>query len=635
MSYQALYRVWRPQRFADLVGQQLVVKTLQNAIKTNQTSHAYLFCGPRGTGKTSAAKIFAKAINCHHQQDGEPCNQCEICQAITQGKLGDVIEIDAASNNGVEEIRDVRDKAKYAPTVADYKVYIIDEVHMLSKGAFNALLKTLEEPPQNVIFILATTEPQKIPATIISRTQRFDFKRIEPHVILKRLEYILNEKQVSYEDDAIKIIAKAAEGGMRDALSILDQVISYGDGKTVSQANAELVTGVAKQQQLMQYLAQVFAHDTTSALTSVEKLLSEGKDASRIIEGAINYCRDLLLYQQNPKLVEASELGQISDEFKQLAQSVDAMQLTDAITTLNHQQENMRFSTHPSIYLEVVTVLLAQEKPNVTPTAKSEVVQITQAPITPEETKLREQIFQLTQKVNQLEKQFSAAKALPEKSAAQPVKQAPKQEYSLKFNQINEILAAANRSSLVKLKEVWDDALAMLNVRQKAIFHFSQPVAASDAGVVIAMQYPFLCQKAMDDQNLQMTMKNNLNRLIGNPYALQFVASKDWQKLRQNFIANRKQNPSASSSEGAIKSGEQNTSAAVMPSQANLASEAAEASLATSEVAKSESDNEKISQTFSQPTNQPPAASLAATSDDIVEAAVKQFGSEVVNVSDD
>ena len=227
MAYQALYRVWRSQRFDDVVGQKAITQTLKNAIVQKKTSHAYLFTGPRGTGKTSAAKIFAKAINCKHSQDGEPCNVCETCVAITEGRLNDVIEIDAASNNGVEEIRDIRDKAKYAPTQAEYKVYIIDEVHMLSTGAFNALLKTLEEPPQNVIFILATTEPHKIPLTIISRTQRFDFKRISTQDIVDHMAHIMQEMALDYEEQALYVIGRAAEGGMRDALSILDQTISF------------------------------------------------------------------------------------------------------------------------------------------------------------------------------------------------------------------------------------------------------------------------------------------------------------------------------------------------------------------------------------------------------------------------
>ena len=242
MAYQALYRKWRPQKFEDMVGQTAVTKTLKNAIIHHKTSHAYLFTGPRGTGKTSAAKIFAKAINCLNPKDGEPCNDCLLCKGITEGTIGDVIEIDAASNNGVEEIRDIRDKARYAPTQATYKVYIIDEVHMLSTGAFNALLKTLEEPPKNVIFILATTEPHKIPATIISRTQRFDFRRITNDEIIQRLRYILEQEEITYEEEALSVIARCANGGMRDALSLLDQVISFSDDK-VSFEQAIQVSG--------------------------------------------------------------------------------------------------------------------------------------------------------------------------------------------------------------------------------------------------------------------------------------------------------------------------------------------------------------------------------------------------------
>jgi DNA polymerase III, subunit gamma and tau len=217
MAYQALYRVWRPQTFSDVIGQDVITQTLKNAVASNMTSHAYLFSGPRGTGKTSCAKILAKAVNCLNPHDGEPCNECEICKAANENRLNDVIEIDAASNNGVEEIRDIRDKVKYAPTEAKYKVYIIDEVHMLSQGAFNALLKTLEEPPANVMFILATTEPQKIPATIISRTQNFTFRRISRQDILDRMTYILDDKKIDYDEEALNIIAASAEGGMRDA----------------------------------------------------------------------------------------------------------------------------------------------------------------------------------------------------------------------------------------------------------------------------------------------------------------------------------------------------------------------------------------------------------------------------------
>ena len=242
--YQALYRKWRPQTFADVIGQQHVTDTLRAQLQSGRLSHAYLFTGTRGTGKTTCAKILARAVNCEHPVNGDPCNECEICKAITAGRLNDVIEIDAASNNGVEEIRDIRDKVKYAPTQADYKVYIIDEVHMLSTSAFNALLKTLEEPPANVVFILATTDPHKIPATIISRTQRFDFKRITSGAILERMEYILKQKQFEYDEKALNVIARAAEGGMRDALSILDQVLSFGDNKvTLDNALPELMEG--------------------------------------------------------------------------------------------------------------------------------------------------------------------------------------------------------------------------------------------------------------------------------------------------------------------------------------------------------------------------------------------------------
>ena len=359
MSYQALYRVWRPQRFSDLVGQQIVSTTLKNAIITKKISHAYLFAGPRGTGKTSAAKIFAKAVNCHHQTDGEPCNECELCQAITAGQLNDVIEIDAASNNGVEQIRDIRDKVKYAPTQADYKVYIIDEVHMLSTGAFNALLKTLEEPPANVIFILATTEPHKIPLTIISRVQRFDFRRISAKDAFERMKYILDQKKVAYQEDALWVIANAAEGGMRDALSILDQALSFGD-EQVTIDDALLVTGSVTKQLVQEYFLQVAKGDSAPALEALTKITGAGKDGQRFIEDLISFIRDVLLYQESPSLIDLPATGLRKEDFDQLSGAASSTALYQMIDTLNDIQQEMRFTTHPDVYLEVLTVRLCQ-----------------------------------------------------------------------------------------------------------------------------------------------------------------------------------------------------------------------------------------------------------------------------------
>ncbi|MFE8735920.1 DNA polymerase III subunit gamma/tau, partial [Streptococcus pyogenes] len=268
--YQALYRKYRSQTFDEMVGQSVISTTLKQAVESGKISHAYLFSGPRGTGKTSAAKIFAKAMNCPNQVDGEPCNQCDICRDITNGSLEDVIEIDAASNNGVDEIRDIRDKSTYAPSRATYKVYIIDEVHMLSTGAFNALLKTLEEPTENVVFILATTELHKIPATILSRVQRFEFKAIKQKAIREHLAWVLDKEGITYEVDALNLIARRAEGGMRDALSILDQALSLSPDNQVTIAIAEEITGSISILALGDYVRYVSQEQATQALAALE-----------------------------------------------------------------------------------------------------------------------------------------------------------------------------------------------------------------------------------------------------------------------------------------------------------------------------------------------------------------------------
>lgn len=538
MAYQALYRTWRPQRFEDVVGQEMITKTLCNAVLTNQISHAYLFTGPRGTGKTSTAKIFAKAINCHHQENGEPCNECEICEAITNGSLNDVLEIDAASNNGVEEIRDIRDKVKYAPTQADYKVYIIDEVHMLSTGAFNALLKTLEEPPANVVFILATTEPHKIPATIISRTQRFDFKRITSVTILKRMEYILNQKGIQYEDAALKVIAKAAEGGMRDALSILDQVISFGEN-SVTLDNALLVTGSVTKMDLLKYLQAVVDQKTPEALEMIHKLVQDGKDASRIVEDLVEYCRDLLLYQQSPAMLEETELGMLDENFKKFAQEIEPEIVYQMINILNKQQENMRYTSHPTVYLEVLTVKLSQLKNQ---------LQISQANLKPSISADQAQIDRLMNRIQQLQNQINSLQqfqtqpqvARPVRRQASPMNQTKVKEVKINYEKVNEVLGNATRADLNRFQQVWGDLVSMLTVPQRAIMSVSKPVAASSEGVVIGFEYPYLCQKAIDDCELQDALTNGLSRLVDQDLNLLFLPNEQWLKIRKDYLAKRK-----------------------------------------------------------------------------------------------
>ena len=532
MAYQALYRVWRPQTFGDVIGQDAITTTLRNAVATKQVSHAYLFTGPRGTGKTSCSKILAKAVNCLQPQKGEPCNQCEICQAINANSLNDVIEIDAASNNGVEQIRDIRDKVKYAPTRAAYKVYIIDEVHMLSTGAFNALLKTLEEPPAQVIFILATTEPQKIPATIISRTQRFDFRRITASTILERLEFILKAKQVPYDEQGLKLIAQAAEGGMRDALSILDQALSL-DNKRLTLDNAIQVTGTVDKKQLEAYFLAIIAANAAQALEDLHQLLASGRSPHRFIEAIIETCRDLLLIKTDDKLLDDFSRSLISPQIVAAHDQISQQQLYQMINAASQTQQDLHNVSRTDIYLEVLTVKLCEIMQSTNSEESTSSLSQTLQDLQSEVEQLKQNIADLQKKIAKAPQATVSPKTAP----AKPFKSATGHTH-VDQQKINQILANATRKALNQVREVWPDLMSMLNVTQKAVMKVSKPVAASSAGVVVAFDYAMWFERVMSNQELLEILKNNLDKLLHNDADVVIVAAENWPQIRQTFLQN-------------------------------------------------------------------------------------------------
>lgn len=359
--YQALYRKYRSQTFGETVGQKVISTTLRQAVESGKISHAYLFSGPRGTGKTSAAKIFAKAMNCPNQVDGEPCNHCDICRDITNGSLEDVIEIDAASNNGVDEIREIRDKSTYAPSRATYKVYIIDEVHMLSTGAFNALLKTLEEPPSYVIFILATTEAYKIPITILSRCQRYDFHRITIDTIAARLDELLKIEGVEAEEKAVRYVAKAGDGSMRDALSLLDQCIAFYLGQTLTYDKVLEVLGAVDTEVFSKLLRKVLQGDVTGAIRTLEDLIIGGRELGQFVGDFTWYMRNLLLVKTSENPEEAIDVS--SENLKLLreeSEMVDVETLMRYIRIFSDLSSQIRYSTQKRVLVEIALIKLCR-----------------------------------------------------------------------------------------------------------------------------------------------------------------------------------------------------------------------------------------------------------------------------------
>ena len=364
MAYVALYRKFRPKTFDEVIGQEHIIQTLKNQVKNGRIGHAYLFSGGRGSGKTSTAKILARAVNCEHPINGEPCNKCEICRQALEGSLVDITEMDAASNNGVDNIRDIREEVEFIPTSAKYRVYIIDEVHMLSTGAFNALLKTLEEPPAHVIFILATTEPQKLPTTILSRCQRFDFKRISIDNIIKRLKMICDENNTNIEENALRVIAVLADGAMRDAISILDRCIAEGQ-ELITESMIKDLVGIPKFDYLTSMINGLIESDVDKILETSETIISDGKDLSLFVWELIKLARDLL-FLKSCKTIDTYNEKEV-DVLNELALKVNQNRLIEIIDELSRLGNSMKWTNEQEIIFEAGLIRLCSSSNNAKP----------------------------------------------------------------------------------------------------------------------------------------------------------------------------------------------------------------------------------------------------------------------------
>ncbi|BBD90982.1 DNA polymerase III subunit gamma/tau [Staphylococcus caprae] len=539
MDYQALYRMYRPQSFDDVVGQTHVTKTLRNAISKGKQSHAYIFSGPRGTGKTSIAKVFAKAINCLNSDDGEPCNECEICRGITQGTNSDVIEIDAASNNGVDEIRNIRDKVKYAPSESKYKVYIIDEVHMLTTGAFNALLKTLEEPPAHAIFILATTEPHKIPPTIISRAQRFDFKAISMDQIVDRLKFVADSQSLDYDEAALEFIAKASEGGMRDALSIMDQAIAFGEEKLTLQ-DALNVTGSVDEAALNELFKDVVNGDVKAAFGRYHHFISEGKEVNRLINDMIYFVRDTIMNKTSNETIEFDAL--IDFELDMLYRMIDI---------INDTLVSIRFSVNQNVHFEVLLVKLAEM-------IKAQPQTVQNVATTTVATEPDNDV--LLQRMEQLENELKTLKAqgVPNGGQTQqpkkPTRTVQRSKNAFSMQQIAKVLDKANKEDIKLLKDHWQEVIDHAKSNDKkslvSLLQNSEPVAASEDHVLVKFEEEIHCEIVNKDDEKRNNIESVVCNIVDKSVKVVGVPSDQWLRVRAEYLQNRNSNGDNSSESG-------------------------------------------------------------------------------------
>ncbi|MFT8841668.1 DNA polymerase III subunit gamma/tau [Leuconostoc citreum] len=543
MAYQALYRVYRPRTFEDMIGQEVITQTLKNAIETHQTGHAYLFSGPRGTGKTSAAKIFAREVN-------------GIAPETDDSQIPDIVEFDAASNSRVEDMRDILSNVDYAPIEAEFKVYIIDEVHMLSNSAFNALLKTLEEPPANVKFILATTEPQKVPVTILSRTQRFEFKRIDGQAIAAHLADVLKQQHIDFDQDALRIIANVAEGGMRDALSILDQVIAFGTD-TVTVDNALQVTGSTTTTQLMQYLTAVTNSQTPEALKLLHDILVAGKDAQRFVSDIIGLLRDIMLANIAPELIKST--APLND-LRTLAQQLTSQQIQDMMGELDDIQKQLLQTMQSDVYLELLTVKLGMMTQgdqshtestqhatrNTSSFASPESLNDPTVTTQPVSSDTQPDTTTVVAEPTQNEGVSDQENLETTHDTVKPIAQSSQYDESEAVSHNNSlartgqlavfaILQAAKRDTLSRSKSTWATLISTFNVAHQALLTIASPVAASQEGLVVAFDYPALLDQALKDVVLQEKLIAAL-REQNLPTALVLISKDDWQQERAEYV---------------------------------------------------------------------------------------------------